>query len=287
MTVPTPQEEAPKITPLVALIWMLQNELKSIRECCVNRFGWLPIVESTLRIFRTPETNAAGQTTTLVEFFASEGLSKAFGAMYGDAYLHYAQWEMNLKRSTSNTYDPVRENGNVQRGLIAEVYLINIIRFLEEHEESKSDQPTTSEIQMTQEKTDTPSQQLREACTAFIEAHDQMAAAYVDGVNVHGALSAIIGTATSLEHEAQAFVSSFEGRRYEKSPDGILSAAIDATFIRVNDEAPWLRVDTVDTSDCSILAHDENTQAPGDQVIQVDDLDPDQVAFKRLVEFKL
>lgn len=132
---------------------------------------------------------------------------------------------------------------------------------------------------------------LRDACKAFNDAVENYDHSMTDGVNVHGAIGGVIGHAENVLAAAEALCSELE-RKDNPTHDDVVQAALNSTFIRLNDEAQWLRLDTVDTgqeeiTDCVILAHDENTQAPGDEVIEVGTIDPKAVSFRRLVEFKL
>lgn len=143
----------------------------------------------------------------------------------------------------------------------------------------------------TSETKQNPIHTLRDACKAFNEAVANYDLSMVDGCNVHGAIGGVVGHAENVRATAEALCSELE-RKDNPTHDDVVQAALNSTFIRLNDEARWLRLDTVDTeqkeiTDCVILAHDENTQAPGDEVIEVGSIDPKTVSFKRLVEFKL
>lgn len=48
-----------------------------------------------------------------------------------------------------------------------------------------------------------PDQALRDACTAYLAASDLMQKAMEDGINVHGAMSGLIGATHNLHQEAE------------------------------------------------------------------------------------
>lgn len=54
---------------------------------------------------------------------------------------------------------------------------------------------------MTEDKKPYPDQALRDACAAYISASDTMHKAMEDGINVHGAMSGIVGATNSLHYE--------------------------------------------------------------------------------------
>lgn len=124
-----------RFTPLMALIAMLTNELAALQYCMKNRSGWLSIVQSTIRILRTPQTGDPTQDITLGDWFASMGFSKAFVGMYGDAFLHYTQWEALLRRESDGHMTPTTSMGHYHRASIGEVYLTQVLRFLIERQE--------------------------------------------------------------------------------------------------------------------------------------------------------
>lgn len=145
----------------------------------------------------------------------------------------------------------------------------------------------------TSETKENPIHTLRDACKAFNEAVANYDLSMTDGVNVHGAISGVIGHAENVRATAEALCSELE-RNDNPTPDDVFQAANNAAFIRLADDKEWLRIDAVDggidgdvTYPLTILAHNENTEAEGAQRLLIDEIDPKAVSFQRLVEFKL
>lgn len=134
---------------------------------------------------------------------------------------------------------------------------------------------------------------LAEACNAFRNAVATYEESMDDGFNVHGAIAGVMGHAENVRHAAETLCAEFE-RKDNPTADDVFQAANNAAFVRIKDGEPWLRIDAVDGGSdgdvvypLTILAHDENTEAEGAQRLVIDEIDPKQVTFQRLVEFKL
>jgi hypothetical protein len=145
----------------------------------------------------------------------------------------------------------------------------------------------------TSETKQNPITTLAAACTAFKNAVLTYDLSMVDGGNVQGAISGVIGHAENVRHAADTLCAEFE-RNDNPTTDDVFQAANNAAFIRTKDGEPWLRIDAVDGGvdgdvvyPLTILAHDENTEAGGAQRLLIDEIDPKAVSFQRLVEFKL
>lgn len=145
----------------------------------------------------------------------------------------------------------------------------------------------------TPETKENPIHTLRDACKAFNEAVANYDLSMVDGCNVQGAISGVIGNAENVRASAEALCSELE-RNDDPTHEDVWQAANNAAFIRVKDDGPWLRIDAVDDGDdgttlnpATILTHDENREIGGVQRLRVDEIDPKAVSFMRLTQFKL
>ncbi len=139
------QQQTKALDPLTTLIIMLNNELQSLRQCLKQGSGYEPIVQSLLRILRSPQTANPNPDYTLGEWVASIGLSKAFASMYGDAYMHINYWERSLREKQARVSDPTGPAGaivKINQAMLTEFYLIQILRFLEERQEELTKEKT-------------------------------------------------------------------------------------------------------------------------------------------------
>lgn len=145
----------------------------------------------------------------------------------------------------------------------------------------------------TSETKENPIHTLRDACKAFNEAVANYDLSMVDGCNVQGAISGVIGYAENVRTTAEALCSELE-RNDNPTPDDVFQAANNAAYIRVADDKEWLRIDAVDGGadgdvvyPLTILAHNENSEVEGSRRLLIDEIDPKQVSFMRLTQFKL
>lgn len=129
------QPKAPILTPLMALIMMLENEVESLRYCIKNKSGYESIVDSIVRILGYPQHALNDPGVTVRIWLDSVGLGGAFSAMYGDAFTHFTQWGAVLMKNQSLPPTQLMTKvglENQAKAMVGEVYLVQILRFLKE-----------------------------------------------------------------------------------------------------------------------------------------------------------
>lgn len=134
-----------------------------------------------------------------------------------------------------------------------------------------------------------PVDELKTACRQFLRTADAFEDNMSRGFDENRAQERLVEATTSLTQGAEALMESLR-TQVPPTREDVLAQAKQAAYIRTDDDCPWLRIDSVDDVDASsgeILAHDENTMAPCELTLHVEDLDPQQVSFMKLVEFKL
>lgn len=68
----------------------------------------------------------------------------------------------------------------------------------------------------------------------------------------------------------------------------VVDAFTNATFVQLDENEPWLRIDNVDEDQLVAACHDENDGIiPRDLYIDLTEIQPAKVKFKRLVDWSI